>query len=321
MLRSPAREPTPCGSPTILLRTKKVSSALHGAVQAGRTDLVRYLLEKGANPELVDANGKKPIDLVSAGGGDGGGRGRGGAPAPVLRGNTAGRGAVLPPREPEVVAALGVEASARRLQPRFARCCKTRRRRSSLQRSAMISAIESLVDAFETRRLSRRELVVSLAALVAAEGSASAQAPPVQQISPVAQGRSINHVSLAVTDVERSAQFYSRLLGLKGGEPPRKWRHQPRAGHEFPRALQARQPRECESLLYRGRRLRSRTHCRTPEGDGRTGTHRHESGEPHERRRPVVLSGSRQHERATVGQWVPGIARARLLYRRAGETL
>ena len=39
----------------------------------------------------------------------------------------------LPPREPEVVAALGVEASTRRLQPRFARCCKTRRRRSSLR--------------------------------------------------------------------------------------------------------------------------------------------------------------------------------------------
>src|SRR5262245_5785593 len=38
---------------------------------------------------------------------------------------------LLPPREPEVAAALGVEASARRLQPRFARCCKTRRRRSS----------------------------------------------------------------------------------------------------------------------------------------------------------------------------------------------
>jgi len=76
---------------------KEGTSALHGAVQAGRTDLVRYLLEKGATPELVDANGRKPIDLLDiegAGGGAGGARGRGGAPVPgAAAPNTAGRGA------------------------------------------------------------------------------------------------------------------------------------------------------------------------------------------------------------------------------------
>jgi len=76
---------------------KEGTSALHGAVQAGRTDLVRYFLEKGATPELIDANGKKPIDLLDigpAGGSAGGARGRGGVPAPGAAGpDTAGRGA------------------------------------------------------------------------------------------------------------------------------------------------------------------------------------------------------------------------------------
>jgi hypothetical protein len=43
-------------------------TALHVAAQAGKTDLVRYLVDKGTNPELVDSNGRKPIDLVGGGG-------------------------------------------------------------------------------------------------------------------------------------------------------------------------------------------------------------------------------------------------------------
>ena len=72
---------------------KEGTSALHGAVQAGRTDLVRYLLGKGATPELIDGNGKKPIDLLDIGAaadraaGPGtsgrGAAGRGGAGGPV----------------------------------------------------------------------------------------------------------------------------------------------------------------------------------------------------------------------------------------------
>ncbi len=70
-------------------------TALHTAAQAGRTDLVRYLLEKGANPEIADASGRKALDLV-------GGGGRGGAtPA-----------APAPPAAPAASAVTGDAAGA-----------------------------------------------------------------------------------------------------------------------------------------------------------------------------------------------------------------
>jgi catechol 2,3-dioxygenase-like lactoylglutathione lyase family enzyme len=76
--------------------------------------------------------------------------------------------------------------------------------------------IEDLVSKFEARGMSRRELVAALAGIVAAAASpavpAGAQSAPV---TAVAQGRTINHVSMAVTDVEKAAAFYKALLGLK----------------------------------------------------------------------------------------------------------
>jgi len=72
--------------------------------------------------------------------------------------------------------------------------------------------IEALVDAYDARRVSRRELIAALAALVAtAPRGSAAQTPAVSQ---VAKGRSLNHASLAVADVPSAAGFYQKLLGL-----------------------------------------------------------------------------------------------------------
>jgi ankyrin repeat protein len=43
------------------------TSALHDAVQRNSLDLVKYLLDHGADPNLVDQQGRKPIDLIGAG--------------------------------------------------------------------------------------------------------------------------------------------------------------------------------------------------------------------------------------------------------------
>lgn len=70
-------------------------------------------------------------------------------------------------------------------------------------------AIDSLVSAFESGRLTRRQLVQGLAALVASTGAveAAAQAPAIPALS-------LNHVSLAVADPEASKQFFQKTFGM-----------------------------------------------------------------------------------------------------------
>jgi ankyrin repeat protein len=71
--------------------TNEGMTALHIAAQAGRADLVRYLLEKGADTEIADSNGRKAIDLVSAG------TGNPTAPAKPVAGGTQPAGAAGTP--------------------------------------------------------------------------------------------------------------------------------------------------------------------------------------------------------------------------------
>jgi len=91
------------------------TSALHTAVQAGRTETVRYLIEKGANPNLVDSNGRKPIDLLSVGTPPANGRGAAAAAPATGRGGAAG-GATLSPATAAEIRALLENATSKKQQ-------------------------------------------------------------------------------------------------------------------------------------------------------------------------------------------------------------
>jgi len=65
--------------------------------------------------------------------------------------------------------------------------------------------ISDLVTRFERGALTRRELIGALALLAGAGSAASAA---------TLKGASINHVSVLVTDMARSIDFYGRVFGL-----------------------------------------------------------------------------------------------------------
>ena len=73
--------------------------------------------------------------------------------------------------------------------------------------------IEGLVRRYEGGGMTRRELVVALSALVVAR-SAPAAAPAAQANAEPIPVTTLNHVTLTVSDVQRSVEFYQRVLGL-----------------------------------------------------------------------------------------------------------
>jgi hypothetical protein len=67
--------------------------------------------------------------------------------------------------------------------------------------------ISILLGRYESGALTRRELIQGLAMLTVAGGTASAQDTGFHAAT-------INHVSIQVSDIKRSAEFYTRAFGL-----------------------------------------------------------------------------------------------------------
>jgi ankyrin repeat protein len=65
------------------VNSKEGTTALHEAARTGQLDLVKHLLDLGADPNVLDGDGKKPVDVIgksraaASANGRGGGRGRG----------------------------------------------------------------------------------------------------------------------------------------------------------------------------------------------------------------------------------------------------
>lgn len=70
----------------------------------------------------------------------------------------------------------------------------------------MKSTISKLLEAYEKGKMSRRTLIQGLAVLAAASTAAEAAG---------FQGNSINHISLQVSNLQRSTDFYQRVFDCK----------------------------------------------------------------------------------------------------------
>ena len=176
----------------------------------------------------------------------------------------------------------------------------------------MSDAIESLVEQFESRKLSRRQLVASLTAIVASASSgASAQTPAPPTVSMLAQGRSLNHASLAVTDVEKAADFYGKLLGAKVVSRPGNGGINLGLGDGFLGLYKLANPGTINHICigvdnFDADRLAAK--CKDNGRDCQRGP---QSRESHQRRRPALHSGVRQPSPPDRSARIPGIVTRR----------
>jgi catechol 2,3-dioxygenase-like lactoylglutathione lyase family enzyme len=86
----------------------------------------------------------------------------------------------------------------------------------------MKTEIHNLIDQFTEGRISRRQLIAGLTALVALAGGSRRAGAAEASSAPLFQAVGLNHIALRVTNVPRARDFYVRHLGLEvtrdGGE-------------------------------------------------------------------------------------------------------
>jgi catechol 2,3-dioxygenase-like lactoylglutathione lyase family enzyme len=70
--------------------------------------------------------------------------------------------------------------------------------------------VDDLVRRFERGAVTRRQLIQGLSTLVASAGAARADAAQAGGL----RGTGIDHVSILVDDLQRSAEFYQRVFGM-----------------------------------------------------------------------------------------------------------
>ena len=75
----------------------------------------------------------------------------------------------------------------------------------------MEATLSQLIDQYDEGKLTRRQLLASLAT-VAGAGGIAGKATATEE--PTFQATRLNHIALSVTDVARSRDFYVRHLGL-----------------------------------------------------------------------------------------------------------
>ncbi len=78
----------------------------------------------------------------------------------------------------------------------------------------MTTAIEQLMNRYDNGAISRRDLIVALAALAVAPVAGAAPAGATRQTAAPIPVTTMNHITLTVSDVRRSVDFYQRVLGL-----------------------------------------------------------------------------------------------------------